>query len=222
MMIPSPVRRAVMAALSLLSLSWCWLIPPPPAAAHATAANPSTASAAQESSGKPGGPRTIADYFMLIPERYMRLSQEERRAVLRRLETRAEEGVNQIDTANGFMTFTGAGRSTTHTVALFRRPDGSPLIAVTHYGLRVDERRPFARPTEIAELYFLSHDGARWRDVTRSTLPLPFNRQHRYLLPRRGTTVGVYSEGDHKEYDLVWSRGRFTVRRPPPADRIRP
>ncbi len=163
-------------------------------------------------------PRTIADFFLLIPERYLTVPRAERPALLRRMKAGAVGSGFEVDVANGFMNFQGHAEES-YTLALFRRPDGSPLIAITYYGIRIDDRRPNSDPEDIAELYFLRYERGRWRDVTRETLPVPFNKNFRYNLPRKGTTIEVISEGDHKEYDLVWARGRFTVRRPPRANR---
>jgi hypothetical protein len=157
-------------------------------------------------------PRTIADYFLLIPERYISVPRTQRPALLRHMQVGATGSGFEIDVANGFMEFAGDGEFR-HTVALFRRPDGSPLIGITYSGFRVDERRGGGE--DVSELYFLRYDARTgiWRDVTRQMLPLPFNRNARYNLPRRGTTIEVYGEGDRKLYDLIWSQGRFRVRR---------
>ena len=181
--------------------------------ARGLSANGATASTNRPSSTtQTGEPRTIADYFLLIPERYLSVRRAERPALLRRLESNRREGSFEIDVANGFMAFQDHAEEQ-QTLALFRRPDGQPLIAITYYGMVI--RR--GEPQDIARLYFLSYDPRTriWHDVTRQTLPLPFNRNLRYHLPRRGTTIEVYGEGDRKVYDLVWSQGRFTVRRAP-------
>ena len=86
------------------------------------------------------------------------------------------------------------------TVALFKLPGGEYLIGVNVFNEMADD------------LYFLRYQSGKWSDVTRSVIP-GFNKTYEYKLPRYGTTVEVSSKAGKKLYDLVWSSGKFTIKR---------
>jgi len=90
-------------------------------------------------------------------------------------------------------------------VCLFKRTDGSYLVAVNGIEPPDDVWTPW--------LEFLTYQKGRWVDVTEATLPRWFSKQLGYELPRYGTTIRVVTESGKRVYDLVWTRGRFQVKR---------
>ncbi len=100
-------------------------------------------------------PMTILDYYLALPQKYLKhaggASAKERSAALYIKEV--ETGYLQARQPNG--EFYSA-------VALFKRPDGSDLLAV--------ENRDCSRGCN-EEFYFLAYENGQWIDVTNKTLP---------------------------------------------------
>lgn len=100
-------------------------------------------------------PMTILDYYLALPQKYLKHaggdSEKERSAALYIKDV--ETGYLQARQPNG--EFYSA-------VALFKRPDGSDLVAV-------ENRECAAGCNE--EFYFLSYENGQWVDVTAKTLP---------------------------------------------------
>src|SRR5262249_19657263 len=69
-------------------------------------------------------PRTVVDYFLLLPDRYFEPG--DRRELLGPLHGPL------IDVKNGYISFEGDGAQQDLDVCLFRRPDGSFLVAVSN------------------------------------------------------------------------------------------
>lgn len=167
-------------------------------------------SAANESQTKQ--PRTVRDFFMLLPEKYFLLESCEpskdrdcRRAKLNYLKTFTEVE----DTANGYLKGGCDGAQSCMEMALFKRPDGTYLV-----GLAVSAEM-------MEDYYFLDYKNGVWTDVSAEVVP-EFSRKNMYEIPRKGTTVKVYAKkiiekGDDYEiaekgaklYDLEWKDGKF-------------
>jgi hypothetical protein len=157
-------------------------------------------------------PRTVRDFFMLLPEKYFVLEGCERgkdkdcrRARLDYLKTFAEveDGCD--------------GGQACIEMALFKRPDNSYLVGV-------------ATSAEMMNnYYFLDYKNGKWTDVSAQVVP-QFSKKNMYELPRYGTTVKVFAKkiieegnnyGDKYEisekgarlYDLEWKDGKFTIKR---------
>lgn len=161
-------------------------------------------------------PRTIRDFFMLLPEKYFVLEGCERetdkdckQAKLSYLKTFAEVE----DTTNGYLKAGCDGGQSCIEMTIFRRPDSTYLIAVA------------TEAEMIREQYFLDHKNGQWADVAAEVIP-EYSRNNIYELPRRGTTVNVFakkvnekgqdyeiSEKGAKMYELVWTDGRFSIRK---------
>jgi hypothetical protein len=78
---------------------------------------------------------------------------------------------------------------------------------------------PIACPTTISFLMrhflLLSYDHGRWRDDTKTLLPVAYKKTHTYNLPRHGTHIEVVAPDGEKLYTLVWVNDRFVIRRSP-------
>lgn len=143
-------------------------------------------------------PRTVVDYYMLLPARYFEI---DRRNLLN-----LKYGA-VVDVRNGYIHTWHDGAQQGLEVALFRRPDGSYLVAINHMG---DEGPDDAWSPWLD---FLTYRNGRWTDVTKTTLPRQFSEKLGYELPRYGRTIRVVTESEKLVYDLVWTRGRFHVKR---------
>ncbi|MDQ3801661.1 MAG: hypothetical protein M3384_19735 [Acidobacteriota bacterium] len=175
---------------------------------------PKKAETAETSSGSQ--PKTVRDFFMLLPQKYFTLEGCEpktdkdcRKARLDYLKTH----VDVEDTQNGYLSGGCDGAQACLTMALFKRPDGSYLIGVsTSFEMMVNN-------------YFLDYRNGNWTDVSSKVVP-QFSRKNEYELPRYGTTVKVFAkdviekgadyevtERGGKLYDLEWKDGKFTIKK---------
>ncbi len=161
-------------------------------------------------------PRTIREFFMLLPEKYFVLEgcdrekdKECKKAKLEYLKTFTEIE----DTANGYLKGGCDGGQSCIEMTIFRKPDSTYLVAISTEG------------EMIIEQYFLDYAGGGWTDVAAAVIP-QFSKKNFYELPRQGTTVKVFAkkiieQGDNYEiaekgaklYDLTWKDGKFTIKK---------
>ncbi len=157
---------------------------------------------------KTASPRTVLDYFLLLPDKdYFTMDRSSRLAWTRQPGRQAI-----IDLKNDYIQFPGEAGQPTLDVALFKHR-GNVLVAV-HASYEMGQSLDFWRYRQ-----------GQWTNVTRQTLPVPYSDRYDYRIPRYGTTVKVvvadYDWKLDKEvpnagkrvYDLIWSGGRFHVKR---------
>lgn len=154
------------------------------AAAPKAAKNPTTA------------PRTVADHFLLVPDTWLSIPVEERKALLE-----APGTIN--DRKNGYISFT-QGDSDSYTFTVFRKPDGTYLSGLCFKG-QVLSRTGAVK--ETCQLTFLDFQKGTWTDVTSKVLPTADRTDLFYELPQVGTTIRVKSLS--KEFELLWQDGVF-------------
>lgn len=156
-------------------------------------------------------PRTIRDFFTLLPEKYFLLEGCERASDRNCNKARAEylNTFTEVeDVANGYFKGGCDGAQACIEMAIFKRPNGTYLVGL-------------ATASEMNnDFYFLDHAGGKWSNVSSSVSG--YSKRNWYELPRSGTTVKVYakkitdsgpdfeaSERGKKLYDLIWKAGRF-------------
>lgn len=161
-------------------------------------------------------PKTVRDFFNLLPSKYFEIlccgagpGTDRLTAHTRYLETflRVE------DTANGYLEGGCDGGQSCITMALFKKPGGTYVVGIQTAGTMSEHN------------YFLEYRGGKWHDVSSKVVP-QFSRDKAYDLPRYGTTVEVFStriverispdqvirDRGAKLYDLVWKNGRFEIK----------
>src|SRR5437879_1682166 len=111
-------------------------------------------------------PRTVVDYYMLLPDRYF---ETDRRGLLD-----PKYGAI-VDVKNGYLRPCHDGAQWGLEVCLFMRPDGSYLVAVNGIEPPDNVWTPW--------LEFLTYQKGRWVDVTKATLPRQFSEKLGYELP---------------------------------------
>jgi hypothetical protein len=157
-------------------------------------------------------PRTVREFFNLLPQRYFPLEGCEDNPTKANCEKARMEYVKNFkeieDTANGYWKSGCDGAQSCLTMALFKRPDATYLVALQ---LEFDSS---------GDNYFLEYKNGGWSDISRQVVP-NFSENNIYELPRTGTTVHVFAVDKSGEipakgkklYDLVWKNGKFSVKR---------
>ena len=184
----------------------------------ASAANTGDASAtAPAPTPKPAtandGPKTVRDFFALLPEKYFILEGCFRESDKDCSKARAEylKTFTEVeDIANGYFKGGCDGAQACIEMAIFKRPDGSYLVGLATSGEMMND------------FYFLDYKDGKWSDISSTVVP-EFSKKNWYELPRVGTTVKVFakkideqgkdyeiSEKGKKLYDLEWKDGKFT------------
>lgn len=157
------------------------------------------AQAKASSQARASTPRTISDYFRLLPIEYTDIAARELLDSAR------------VDEANDYIEASVGDLGMTLKMALFRHK-GRVLVALSG---------------DAAAGYsfdLLRFEGGRWKNVTRALMPRHGKRTF-YEIPRHGTTIGVFKgisqpgesdgpleRGEHL-YDLAWRNGKFSIRR---------
>lgn len=153
-------------------------------------------------------PKTVADFLLLVPERYMVGYDLDLRKELLRGERR---GV-VVDIPNGYISYDQSDNPSGFEFAIFRRSNGSYLVAYSTGAFQDPElsKELGKWPT----LLLLNYEGGgRWRDVTREALPVAFDKKLAYKLPRRGGGIEVWNGRGRKLYTLMWKNDRFRINR---------
>jgi len=159
-----------------------------------------------------GQPRTVRDFFNLLPQKYFLLEgcepQKDKNCDKARKEY-VKKYLEIEDTANGFWKSGCDGAQSCLQMALFKRPDTGYIVAVQ----TLDEMEETN--------YFLEYKNGKWFDISAQVIP-EFSNKNIYELPRKGTTIEVfkknfpepnYSERGAKIYDLEWKGGKFTIKK---------
>ena len=117
-------------------------------------------------------PKTVADFFLLVPERYMMGYDLRFREELLRGERRGAV----VDIPNGYISYDESDNPSGFEFTIFRKDDGRYLVAYSTgaFGDPELDKELGNWPT----LSLLSYEGSgRWRDVTRASLPVSFNKK---------------------------------------------
>jgi len=157
-------------------------------------------------------PKTVRDFFNLLPEKYFVLEGCDKRTDKNCDKARNEYVQNFLeieDKANGYWKSGCDGGQACLQMALFKRPNGTYLVAV---------KTDFEMDSEN---YFLEYKSGKWFDIAKQSIP-NFSKNNYYELPQKGTTVRVYrkklidsgvSDRGEKLYDLIWTKGKFAVKK---------
>jgi hypothetical protein len=140
-------------------------------------------------------PKSVQDYYLLMPEKYDGSSRQEREEIL------GYTSEATIDIKNGYISYITPLSGEVLEVALFKRPDGGYILAYNE-----DCDLQYKVPTK---LYFLQYEDGKWTDVTTQVLPVAINNRYKYKLPRIGTTIEVTTAIGVKMYELAWRNGKF-------------
>ncbi len=159
------------------------------------------------------GPKTIREFFTVLPDKYFTLEGCDRESDKDCAIARAEylKTLTEVeDVKNGYFKGGCDGAQSCIEMTIFKRPDGRYLVAVATFAEMINN------------FNFLEHDDGKWTDVGARDVP-EFSKSNWYELPRVGTTMTVYeakviekgddfeiTEKGKKLYELVWKDGKFT------------
>ncbi len=145
-------------------------------------------------------PRTVLDYYLLLPEKYFEANKEQR--VKWMLDPKRGA---VVDIKNGYIYAPGDGAQTSIYVCLFKRPQSSPLIAVKSYPSDTDE---------FTYLNFYEYKDGALVEIKKGVIPVKINEELKYEMPRYGKSIVVTNRRGKRIYSLVWSGRRFALHTP--------
>lgn len=182
------------------------------ASANAAGSAAAAPSPTPKPAGANDGPKTIRDFFTLLPDKYFTLEGCMRESDKDCSKARAEylKTYTEVeDTANGYFKGGCDGAQSCIEMAIFKRQDGTYLVGLATSGEMMND------------FYFLDYKDGKWSDISSTVVP-EFSKKNWYELPRVGTTVKVFakkiveqgkdyeiSEKGKKLYDLEWKDGKF-------------
>ena len=165
-------------------------------------------------SAKPAPPKTVLDYFLLLPatgQFATEVPKSERKEWLYANPKTFGATKPIVDIKNDYLLFPGDGAQGTIQFAVFRYKGRALIVMRDNF--------------EDGTLDFLRYEKGRWQDVTKQMMPVPYNVHYDYHVPRWGTTIRVTAGRNYfkdvkpapnrgkKIYDLVWVGGKFKVKR---------
>lgn len=148
-------------------------------------------------------PKTVADFFLLVPEKYVGYDLRFREELLR-----GGRRGSVVDIPSGYISWDASDNPEAFEFVIFRKSNGRYIVAFNNVGDDFNRK-----PGDGAGLILLSYEGGRWRDVTRALLPVALDRKLGYKLPRRGRGIEVTGRGGRKLYTLTWADDRFRLDR---------
>lgn len=158
------------------------------------------ASGAQAAAAQSPAPKTVADFFLLVPEKYFSYDLRFREELLR-----GQYRSATVDIRNGYISWDASDAPDSFEFAIFRKTDGSYVVAYNDTG---DD---FDQPED--DLILLAYERGTWRDVTRALLPATVDGTLVYKLPRQGKDIEVTDQGGRRLYTLTWANDRFRMKR---------
>ena len=143
-------------------------------------------------------PKTVLDYYLLLPEKYFEANKEQR------VKWMLDPGRGAVvDIKNGYIYAAGDGAQTSIYVCLFKRPHGVPLIALKSHD---------SDTQDYTHLDFYEYKNGTLVELKKGVLPVKVNEDFKYELPRYGRTIKVSDQRGRKLYSLHWSGQRFVRR----------
>ena len=141
---------------------------------------------------------TISDYFLRLPaSEFLEGTPAQLLGYIRT----NRQGV--LDTKNGYLVLQGDGAQVSLQVALFRFPDGGPLLAVS-YG--------YLEEPDFTNLdFFIEQDG---KMVLTHRIEFPFpprGGRFRFQLPREGRTIIVKKSDGRPVGKVTWNGYKFVM-----------
>jgi hypothetical protein len=164
-----------------------------------------TAFAAAAIAAAPVPPKTVLDYFLLLPNKYFEIGRRERMRWLK-------DTHSIVDTRHGYLRMYGDGAQAELELCLFRKAGGSYLIGVAGNLASDGGWDPWL------DLY--TYRNGHFVDVEKQMLPIRFPAAAGYRLPRYGRTILVRTAAGRVLYRCTWTGTRFAVEKTGAAGRL--
>lgn len=142
-------------------------------------------------------PKTVLDYYLLLPDKYFEANEEQR--VKWMLDPKRGA---VVDIKNGYIFAPGDGAQASVYVCLFKRSAGPPLIAVKTHEPDTDQ---------FTYLDFFEYKRGTLVEVKEDVLPVRINKEFKYKMPRYGRSIEVRDQRGRKIYNLTWTGRRFRI-----------
>lgn len=152
-------------------------------------------------------PKTVADFLLLVPERYM----DGYDLALRKELLRGDRRGAIVDIPNGYISYDESDNPSGFEFAIFRKNNGKYLVAYSDgafYDAEMGEE--LGNPPTF---FLLSYERGKWRNVTRTSLPIAFDKKMAFKLPRQGRNIEMWDGRARKAYTLTWKNDRFRISR---------
>lgn len=143
-------------------------------------------------------PKTVVDYLLLLPLEYFEMENVNERLAL------VKRRGSIVDLRKGYLFLKGDGAQRDLGLCLFKRADGSHLVAVGSN----DEDDVF----NGSFLHFYNLHRGKLKRASQRILPVRHNKHLIYVLPRSGKTIQVNSRRGKHSYSLKWTGDHFERR----------
>ncbi len=144
--------------------------------------------------------KTIKDYFLNLPATYIRMTPPGGRQIPRaeRLQL-LERGGTIVDINNGYLRTTGD--TCFHELAIFKRSQGSPLVAIN-------------TACTIGDSIAIVDPDRNWKDITTQVFPLQTLKTNNELgvtikLPRQGKIITIGEDDRDVRWQIFFKNNRF-------------
>jgi hypothetical protein len=143
--------------------------------------------------------KTVKDYFLSLPDSYIRMTTGGRQmSRTERLEL-LERGGTIVDINNGYLKTTGD--TCFHELAMFKRTKGSPLIAVN-------------TACTVGDSIAIIDPDRNWKDITTQVFPMQTLKTNNEMgvtikLPRQGKVITVGADDRTVRWQVVFKNDRF-------------
>jgi hypothetical protein len=153
-------------------------------------------------------PKTVRDFFFIVAKKHFSID-----CCNANINDYLKNYLTVEDTANGFMSGGGDAAQEGFEIALFKRSNGTYLIAFYTEGEGGLEDTPWCK--------FFDYKNGRLTDISRTVIPNYSKEKYIYKLPRKGTSIEVFQKDENGEgfyrgkklYDLTWQNGKFAVKK---------
>ena len=170
-------------------------------------------SLSSNSLGQRIAPRTIREYFMILPEKYFYLEiclEQNRKRCTPTRKRYLKHFLRAEDNVSGYLEAGGDAAQDKITIRMLKSKSGKHLFVAHVFGEDVDS------------YYFLRYRNKKWIDVTKKEVPR-YNSSYNYKIPETGYVIAVQEVvgGDQSTgseiglktlFNLLWNGRNLVVR----------
>jgi hypothetical protein len=151
---------------------------------------------------------TIAELFIKVPEKMFHYDIEFRKNIVSDTNSRS----TIIDNKNGYLSYDAPDNPfEDFDLCVFKIKTGGYLLAYSYTG----DREPYEETEKPESFLFFQcfrFKNNKWSDITKSILPVKYNNENIYTLPRYGKKILVNNKNGKLLYSLDWKGTVFAKR----------